>query len=329
MNTINKTKNQHFVSQVEQRLNSFNPAAKKENQKIYTFNITNREEYAVNLTGNNGALIENNLSLNDLFSFDVIDEIIRENFESMFHEYERNLGQHTLALLSKLQANDNNTKSELLNIFVSKFLNFFRNPHCVEKAINTIGAINSLHPLDPYLAAICAKIESGSKPQQAYLCSHLGITSETYTKWLRILFLLLMKPNPKKPNLLEQVVKSIYENKSYAINVFVFNYPGQHADKRPLLSDRGFSSPMQENDCLAFSFNLNRNSFISYTFLDIDQKNIVPLPNGVASLMKQQSKNVCVKYIENNLEALESYNKNVIYQSKEKVYCSSKIIYGL
>jgi hypothetical protein len=329
MKIYGETKNQHYVPQVEQRLNSLNPDAPKKKQRIYSFNVVDREEYAVILLSDKGALIENNLSLGDLFSFDVIDKKIRANFESLFHDYEHSIEIHTRSLLTKLQAGSSNVKDELLDLFASKFLNFFRNPHCIEEVINTVSSLTEHYPLDPDLASICARIETGRKPHQEYLCFHLGITNDTYKKWLKILFMLLMRPKPNEPNMLEQIIKSLYETKSHLVNAFVLNYTGEHADKRPLLSDRGFSLSIQEEGCLAYSFNLSSNAFIIYSFTNVEKQRFVSASDKIIDHFKKRPKNVSIKYVENELNVLARYNKNTIYQAKEKVYCSSKHIYGL
>ena len=93
MKIENETRNQHYLSQVEQRLNSFNPDDKKKKQRIYTFNIIDREDYKISLLSDKGSLIENNLSLEDLFSFDVVDKKIRANLETLFHAYECDIGK--------------------------------------------------------------------------------------------------------------------------------------------------------------------------------------------------------------------------------------------
>jgi len=330
MKIDSETRNQHYLPQVEQRLNSFNPCAKKENQRIYSFNIVNREGYKITLLSDNGCLIENNLSLDDLFSFDVVDRKIRANFEVLFQAYECNVEIYTRSLLKKLQIGNCDVKEELLNLFSIKFLNFFRNPHGIENAIDTIGVLADYYPLDPVLARIYSRIENGRKPQQTHLCAQLGITNEIYHKWLKTLFMLLMRPKLDEPNMLEQVIKSLYENESHHINIFIFNYTGEHIDKRPLLSDRGFNSLSQNEGCLVFTFNLCANAFICYSFADLDKQNFVEVPEWRIELFKKTTrKNLPVTYVENNLEALASYNKNTIYQAKEKVYCSSKFVYGL
>tara|TARA_B100000745_G_C20075921_1_gene367452 strand:- start:54 stop:458 length:405 start_codon:yes stop_codon:yes gene_type:complete len=124
------TKNQHFVPQVEQRLNAINPSAKEENQKIYSFSLEDRESYAINLDSEKGFKISNTLSLNDIFSFDVLEkEPARYNFEKLFHQYEASIKINIESLISKLPYVGADITSEILNIFISKFLNFVRNPY--------------------------------------------------------------------------------------------------------------------------------------------------------------------------------------------------------
>ena len=65
----NTTKDQHFISQVEQRLNALNPAARPENQRIYEFKVVDREQHVVELTDVRGKSIVSSLSIFDLFSW--------------------------------------------------------------------------------------------------------------------------------------------------------------------------------------------------------------------------------------------------------------------
>ncbi len=84
-NPHGQTKNQHFVSQVEQRLNALNPCARRMSQRIYGFEIVNREQHQVRLISPKGRLISNALSMFDLFSLDVFHRrIIEQSFERIF-----------------------------------------------------------------------------------------------------------------------------------------------------------------------------------------------------------------------------------------------------
>ncbi|HDZ9127033.1 TPA: hypothetical protein RUY84_003507, partial [Vibrio cholerae] len=59
----NYTKNQHFLSQAEQRLNAINPTAKAKNQRIYSFDILRGSDGAdCKLAEAKSVRIESNLS---------------------------------------------------------------------------------------------------------------------------------------------------------------------------------------------------------------------------------------------------------------------------
>ena len=328
MNITNATKNQHYVSQAELRLNSCNPNAKLQNRKIHAFDIIDREQYKITLCAKNGSPVRSNLSLDDLFSFDVVDGKIRANFESLFNAYEARIEGHSHSLLSKLQVGNSDVSEDLLYLFTSKLLNSFRNPHCIQKTINTIGTLANYYPLDTELADVCARIEAGRRPQQEHLCSQLEITDQLYMQWLKTLFMLLMRPRSHEPNILESLVKSIYDNESLHLAAFIFTYTGEHADKRPLLSDRSFSSPIADDSCLAYSFNLCGHAFISYAFTHLEKQSFLKVPERMVQIFKKSQKQINVSIINNDLIALTSYNKNTIYQSKCKVYCSSSLVYG-
>ena len=78
----NDTRNQHFLTRAEQKLNAMNPQAGARKLRIYSFEVVDRENYTLELESQNGRLIGSNLSLFDLFSFDVSGgSRLRLNFE--------------------------------------------------------------------------------------------------------------------------------------------------------------------------------------------------------------------------------------------------------
>jgi hypothetical protein len=179
----NDTRNQHFVSQGEQRLNALNPQADRKNQRIYSFEVIDRENYQLALESPIGRPIESNLSLFDLFSFDVPGESrLRLNFESLFRKYEGYIKDHTQSLLAKLNAGSGDIKVEIINLFAAKMLNFVRNPFSIVKVLNSFPDLASHDPTDPALLADYRRVVSGRKPQQAHLCAELGISEAQYVR---------------------------------------------------------------------------------------------------------------------------------------------------
>ena len=267
MQDSNETANQHYISQVEQRLNALNPDAIQRNQRIYSFTLRNREDYELSLDSPQGRPISKNLSFRDLFSFELINGgKSRLNFETLFHQYEAGMRENTLSLLRTLELGQYNIKKEILEIFVAKFMNFLRNPYSVEKVLNTIGVVLPFRPTDPELLVQYNAVLTGRKPHQAHLCAQFGITLDQYRQWLTALFLMFMRQMPGQPNFVESAIKEIFERPSGFPMVCVYRYTGEHADKRCLISDRGFSNPLPQDLHLSFSFNLCANAFIIYFF---------------------------------------------------------------
>ncbi|WP_184085233.1 hypothetical protein [Silvibacterium bohemicum] len=329
MKFTNDTGNQHYVSQVEQRLNSFNPQAEQHRQRIYSFKVRDRETFTLDLDSPRGCPISKNLALQDLFSFEVASHgTTRLNFEEAFQQYEDTMEANTIGLLAKLDQGVGDIKQEILEIFVAKLMNFFRNPYSVTKVLNTVGDVLQFHPTDPVLLAQYQAVLDGRKPQQAYLCEKLEISQDQYRMWLAALFLMLMRPAPDGVNFLEGMVKALFENPSGFPMVCVYRYAGEHADKRCLLSDRGFANPLPEPH-LAFNFNLRSTAFITYIFGSVDELNVPGATPRMMELYRQQKKDVRVVPFLNDLTALARYNQNVMYQCYRQVYCSSPFVHGV
>ena len=117
----NETRNQHFVPQVEQKLNASNPDSTSGKFRIYSFRITDREAYRIELEAPRGRAIASTLSMLDLFSFDVPGGgPLRMNLEALFHKYEANVAIHTKGLLEKLAAGSADIKTELIDLFAGE-----------------------------------------------------------------------------------------------------------------------------------------------------------------------------------------------------------------
>jgi hypothetical protein len=326
----NNTASQHYVSQVEQRLNSLNPSADQLNQRIYSLTVADRETFTLSLDSPRGRSISKNLVLRDLFSFDVIrDNASRFNFEAFFQQYEADMESNTLALLRKLEQGSGDIKKEILEIFVAKFMNFLRNPYSVRKVLSTIGNVLRFHPTDPELLAQYNAVLAGRKPHHAHLCAQLDISTEQYHMWLSALFMMLVRPAPNEVNLMESIVKQVFERPSGFPMVCVYRYSGEHADKRCLLSDRGYAMPLPQDPHLSFSFNLSSTAYIVYVFASIEELNLPHVPPRVIDLYRTQQKNVRVVPFTNDLPALARYNQNVVYQCHHAVYSSSRLVYGV
>lgn len=327
MDLKSATKNQHFLSQTEQRLNAINPDSKNQkSQRIYEFDVVDRESYKIKLRSAGGTLIGNTLSLHDLFSFDVLDRKgDRHNFEELFNQYEPRIKTTTLELLRKIEISGENIGSEVVNLFSMKFLNFIRNPYSIQKILNTFPVLMNLQPTDPVHLENFQRVLAGRKPQQEYLCRTLNISEKDYIAWLAVIFLLLTPVAEGGQNFLNDTVRGLFESKDLFMMVLIYTYD-EHAC---LLSDRGFSEPLANgNDRMAFDFNLYSKGFIRYTFSTIDLVAPPSTPKKLIELFKE-TKQVIAHHHHNDLEALQIYNRHVVYQCFENVFCSQSKCFGL
>ncbi|SEF40661.1 hypothetical protein [Billgrantia desiderata] len=327
--------NHHYVSQAEQRLNSIDPSRHKKRQRIYAFSITNREEYEVELDSPAGVKIENNLSHDDLYSFDEFDSERKYSLEGLYGEYEREIGQLTKPLVKKVSANDSNISDELIRVFVLKVLNSFRNPYCIKKTLNTFGSLGTFVPTDEAHKSIYEKIERGADPTRSDIAATFGVSEEEYVGWMKSLFNLLAVKDADGVNIVESMLVSFFADSSNMVNIYVNTYSGECEDKYVALSDRGFTILTDTDEHTTYEFNLSSNSFITYVFTDIrkyapsylwDNQELI---ERIISGNENQEKNVRVHFITNNLKILDRYNKNVVYQSHAKVFCKGSEIYDL
>jgi hypothetical protein len=330
----NSTANQHYLSRAEQRLNAINPDAKIENQRIHSFSLGDRENFTLSLDSPKGRLISQSLLLRDVFSFDVLPDKTRQNFEDLFGGYEATIKRSTLSLLSKLDGGGSpDIKEELLAVFVAKFMNFLRNPFSIKKVLNTIRPLLQYEPTDPEILAQFRMVVDGSKPQEVYLCRELGITPDEYRGWLRALFLMLTRLVPDQPNFMEHTVKSLYEMPSGFPMACVHRYTDEESNKVCLLSDRGFATPLPE-PYTSFNFNLSSRAFVTYVFAPIEElKPSITVPDQVRESLfeayRSSRKTVRVVHFLNDFAALARYNQSVVSWCFKNVYASSPTVHGV
>jgi hypothetical protein len=320
------TKNQHFVSQVEQKLNAINPLAEEENRRIFSFSLVDRESSSISLDSQMGCKISRNLSLNDIFSFDVLKgDATRYNFEKLFHKYEATIKTNTESLISKLTISNADIKSEIINIFLSKFLNFVRNPYSIHKVLNTFPQLKNIYPTDPLHYKNFERVLNGTKPQQRHICNELGVTEDEYKNWLSSIFLLLTPIEKNKPNYLDQAVNGLFENKNRLIMVCIYTYD----NKTCLLSDRGYTSVSEENDFFVLDFNLYSNGFIRYSFSEVSSFVHEGIPKNFIEIYKNGPQDIVIHKIKNDLDTLAQYNNNTVYQCSKNIFNSSSECHGV
>lgn len=332
MDLTNATKNQHYLPQVEQRLNATNPEAPPSRQRIYSFEVMDRERLSLRLESPKGRLISESLAIRDLFSFDVAqDKKSRVNFEPLFGHYEATIRGTTLRLLDRLEAvgpvmqaglvpvRDSELYQDLVELFTAKLLNFARNPHSIRKVLNTFGSLADYEPTAPHNREYFERILNGRKPHQQWLCAELGITEEDYIRWLKMLFMLFIEYDKDNNSMLSGVTKALFESTQHIVSVMVCTY----VDQVCLVSDRAFSTNIRKDGIDAFDFNLCSRAFIRYTFGRLDA--LVPqAPRALIDGFRRPARELMFYYQKGDLDLLCSFNTNVIYQSAQRVYSAIK-----
>lgn len=331
MSFLNHTKNQHYLSKIEQRFNATNPNARESNQRILEFDLIEREKYKIKLRSQKGSKIESNLSLLHLFSFDILEKEGFLNFETAFQRYESNIGILTKSLLSKIEKSGgtggtrNDLIEELVNIFLMKLLTFSRNPYSVKKVINSFSPLLELVPASDEHRDLFARVLAGNRPHEAYLCNQLKINSKQYRDWLHILFFLLVPLDPKQPNMLEQIAIQLIESKDNALLVNINTY----SEDCCLLSDRGHIDCIAGVEHLALGFNLTSKSFMTFAFGNVDVLVKGRVPERLLAEFKKRKKEATVNHCHDSIDDLIRYNRHVVYQCYQNVYCATTNVPGV
>jgi hypothetical protein len=317
------THKQHFVSQVEQRMN-----ATPGGERIYQFEIQRRGVAGnIRLSAPRKKLIETNLKMEDLFSFDVDKEAnLRENFEELFQQYEGTVHDLTDSLLAKAAIKSSDVVTEVVDLLVAKLMNFARNPYCVAKTLDSFPALRNVYPTDPEKLKSFVKVLNGRRPHQTYLCQKLEISDEQYKAWLGTLFMLLDDVMPGHPTLLGQIVAGLFNSRETSACVMVSTY----SSEKCLLSDRAMSTNLDGVKATGFDFNLRSNAFLRYVFMDKAAALAGKAhPSFIAQALeidKTLKPRLEIRYEHDRLDLLRNYNWHVVNQSHQHVFSASKTV---
>lgn len=328
----NETISQHFLSQVEQRMNSFNVGAKNKNRRIYSFKVLDRDNYVVELERPGGVKISDNLTFDDLFTFYKGSEKLRKNLENSFGEYEDKISQLTGIIVDKVNngCNGEDVSDVLVELLRVKFMNFLRNPYSIKKVLNSVGDLPNYYPVESKILEEFNLIDGSYKPHMDRLCNIFNVTYEEYIKWIKMLFLVLMRPKNSKENMLEEVVRNLLEDKQFKTMFMIFHYSGEHEDKKVCLSDRAWVDCIEhDDDHMGMDFNLTSNMFLRFGTASLKSLTPPGTPSHIVDSYLSRSKVIECIVIENNLDVLSAYNRNAVLQSYQRVFCGSSEIYGL
>jgi hypothetical protein len=166
------------------------------------------------------------------------------------------------------------------------------------------------------------------------LLSEFDITEEQYRKWLKIIFYMVVPfklNNGKTFNFATELINKIFnpKNKYIEINLAI------HDKEVCLLSDRGhvdFSKTLPGNS-FGYRFNLTKNAFISFTFIENKLENwgeFFNIPKIQIARMKEggldkiKTPPLKIDKCINKDSILSTYNSSVIYQCHTYFYAANK-----
>ena len=322
----NTTKNQHFIAQFEQRLNANNPNACHKNKRIYCFNIVDRNELSVKLSNPKGVKVENNLAIDDLYSFDILNDKYRKNFEEIFKVYEKNADSAITNIVSEFKDKSNKYQKSLRCIYGYKILNSLRNPYLIKKTLETYSLTEDLYPRNPELMKNCLNILSKIKPQSPYLCKLLNISDDDYRKWLKLIYLLLSYDPHDGSSKFDGYIHRHFDAPDYVCIAILYHFTDNSSDKVVLLQDNAIIEIENKRKNLQSTFfNVSSKMFLSVSF------------NHISNVISEigLSKETPIKelhhflYKENDFEWLSIFNRRCIKNAKNSVYCASNVAYGI
>lgn len=321
----NNTRNQHYISQVEQKLNCINPSIAKEKRRIYQFESLNRESQEYKLSNESGVKIEKNLSFNDLYSLEVFDDATRDNFEHFFSELESKIENLTQKVLTSQKID----KEILITLFNAKLMNVIRNPYCILSTLNTYSDICEFTPVDDKLAQYFQKIKSLRINE--FVLKEFKVDQEQFRQWLKIIFYLVVPincPNGKYLNFMPDMINKLFDIKDFLIFIAIVTHEKQIC----LLSDRAHVdlSKALPKDAVGYEFNLTKNAFMHITFSKNNLESIPNIPDHIIKAFRKQGINkitqpaIRINKISNDNKLFSAYNARVIYQCHRYFYAADK-----
>lgn len=319
---LNSTKNQHYISQLEQRFNAIDSGAPDRSKKIYRFEIKDRENFCL---GNAEKIkIVSNASYENLFALHIQSKSEQLNLELFFGDVESKYKESAERLVEEVSIKKpfDFDSVDLLRIFHLKFLNILRNPFLIKKNLNTLKTLKKFIPADQHdKGEFFRSVINGNKPQIKHMSEKFNATEDEYRDWLASLWLMLKIEHNNK-NMFYSLVEDLFTG--HYVQVYFYAYEEESC----VISDCAYSFPIEENKLLSFDFNLSSNIFVRFIFMDevFIKENLPQFESLSFNSIKDMP--VSSYLVLNDLDELKRFNQRTIYQSKSYVFCSSKSIVG-
>lgn len=339
-----ETKNQHYVSQAEQRANANNKNASNPKQRIYKYTRNDEGKFGLGVS----TKIVSNQSDNDLYTLAVKDKQ-RKNLENLMGNLESDYSE----AVSKIEVcceKHKNSETALLagvddikKVLTLKFLTRFRNPYLIKETLNFVSFNkNLILDDDRHLEALIALHKAENNID--FLSKKYKVTKDEYISWLNTLVGLLLPV--KGESLLSGMVDELFKASEFGKKIFIYYY---HTDC-VLLPDCG-TLDIVESDMLTYGFNLTSKIFILLAMpvcknvgsFKVKQRSEAEMNELVNNLKlefprisdeniqnyfefeKKYNAKTNITYVESNDKMLDAFNIGVKRLSKEYYFSSSSI----
>lgn len=343
----NNTKNQHFISQAEQRLNSCSPDPSSRNAEVFSFKVADKSVPSI-YPGERVA-IHRNMSFQHLFTLARLSNQMVVNLESLFHRYEDGLTSHANSIIKTLkiaadsvgglpsffldsapEVNIAALIDSLKFIYTYKMMNWLRNPYVIKDMLRIFEpfldhSVDSVAALRLYMA-----LEQKDEGEMKYICQIFKISPDQYKRWIRLLLMLLYSKENERP-LLEGFVEEFFRAEDYGNGVFIYCFE----DNSILLPDTGIVT-LEDAKGMSVLMNLSKNHLVAVNHTKLNDQLInlfcerANFSNSSrASVREHLASQLVVKVTHNSLEMLAAYNRYCVQFARNEVFSSSKVVHGV
>ncbi len=300
-------KRQHYVSQVEQRLNAFDD----EKAFVYRFRIKNKERSI--LCKPEKRPIAQNLQQDFLFTVQH-DSETHSDLESEFHRYEISHEQDVALFLEKRE------QQSFESIIKLKMINYMRNPSNINEVVEILESYRHIQISDDSRAKTHLEYSKNPGAKRLYFERNKrmadGIDEKTYDRWVYSLKILLRGGIGSKDSIQpfhDYNTEQMMRNSVRVVLLF------QYSQESPIFGDRSmteFAFDVWSHPGQSMVFNLNKRNFLIVPLFDLAR-----LPFSSPEFF-----HVDVKF--DHLDQLAAFNQRVIEQSNEFVFSSKPTVHG-
>jgi hypothetical protein len=331
--SVNKTKNQHYISVAEMKANCFNSQASGRKSKIYVFEVESEHW----LRPKSRLKIEEINCYKHLYTIGGDGNNKFYNLEDEFNKYEGkfNFSSSSMydlaqkAVVANQSGNDLNREylkglsGDLINLLVLKYLNHLRNPYRISEVLSKksefLGFKCNMAVSSKYIEIL----KKYTNPSIDAICEKYSCSEKEYRDWLVVLCHLMLDTKGHRNRLEEYLVRKLSSSYS-SIDLCLYLYDEKYCC---LLNDKAISffefyadgcdsSVYDNSSCSVIYFNINKNLFA--------RLNCYP-----SSKYKSGDQiDINLDAFKNNLDAFEGFNHRMIREADTFVYCAENEFYG-